>query len=286
MNVLGHSLLAFAVSASLVGCEPATQPQKKESARKEKASALIPNAAPKGATVSAQSPKVVFLPANGSKKDLSPQQALRAARRQKRRETVLAQRKAREAAGIVIQPKPEIPMTEANRAFCDRIQAANDANDLPELLKIFAEAKSSDDPRVRQELVDAFASFDAKDSLQPLTELAFDANADVVQAATGLIQMKIGEVESEPDRAELIASYMKTLTGEDAHTMLAAEINALSDEKLQIKTICSVLEGGSPDAIKAAKESYEFVTGEKYTGPEAAQKWLEENHASSDSDGS
>ena len=282
MNVRRHLILAFAASASLVGCEPAAQPPKEEPVRREKASALIPNAAPQGAAVSAPSPETVFLPANGRTRELSPQQALRAAQRQKRREAVLAQRKAREAAGIVIQPEPEVPMTEANRAFCDRIQAASDANDLAELLKIFAEAKSSDDPRVRQELVDAFSSFDAKDSLRQLTELAFDTDADVAQSASGLIQLKIGEIESEPDRADLIANYMKTLKGEDAQTMLAAEINALSDERLQIKTICSIVADGGPDAVKAAKESYEFVTGEPYTTPDAAQKWLEENSAAAD----
>ena len=54
------------------------------------------------------------------------------------------------------------------------------------------------------------------------------------------------------------------------------EINDLPNSA-QMDILTRLIEGGNKAAAEVAREHYEFVTGEPYTTPDAAQKWLQEN---------
>lgn len=265
----------------ILGCNPPDPQARCQGKSLREAETKVAASPSKGSDSIKSPPNVTFLPPDGRRqRELNKRQILR----QERHAAMLERRRAREASGIVLSEEPDVPMTEADKRICDRLQSASDQSDHAEILRLYEDAKGSDDVRVRQAMVDALTDFSAREALLQLTGLAFDADEDVAQSAANLIQLKIGEIESETDRAPLIADYMMALRGEENQAMLAAEINALSDEKLQLETILSVIDGGGKDAIRAAKESYEFITGEKYVDRDTAQKWFDENYVPSDGD--
>ncbi|MBR1920589.1 MAG: hypothetical protein IJ829_01140, partial [Kiritimatiellae bacterium] len=51
------------------------------------------------------------------------------------------------------------------------------------------------------------------------------------------------------------------------------------DEKLAVESLVRVITGsGSKEGVAKARETYEFVTGEEWSGVEDAERWLAEEY--------
>ena len=74
---------------------------------------------------------------------------------------------------------------------------------------------------------------------------------------------------------------MQLVRDRDVMDAVATQLNDLPPS-LSIDIIVHVIAGSNGVARAAAKESYEFVTGDDWRGPAAAQKWLEENQEEQD----
>ena len=161
----------------------------------------------------------------------------------------------------------------------DEIQTALDEEKLSDV-KILAE-KLIDHPSaaVRQKAVEALQWFGAK-ALDTLTPYLADADEDVRTTAMDAVEQSLLQMEDEKAKLDYIESLFQVrgACDEDGLAMLGGQLKGLSDGAAVAAAAVRVIEANrDPAAAKEMREVYEFVTGEPYTTPDAAQKWLQEN---------
>lgn len=162
------------------------------------------------------------------------------------------------------------------------IDSALDEDDLEALLKALPDAAASTNAEVRSDLVDALGWFGKKAMLDLMPFMA-DADEDVRQSAIDNWNMALSDINSEKQKCSYIESAMTVLTDEDALDTMITELMDC-DDRLAVQTIVNIISSGTKEAVKAAKEQYEFQTGEEYTTIEAAETWLQENYLDHDDD--
>ena len=160
------------------------------------------------------------------------------------------------------------------------IEKALDDESLDDLKKALPEAAASKNVEIRSDLVDALGWF-GKEAMNDLLPFMADPDEDVRSSAIDNWTSALGEISHEKTRADVIESAMMVVDDEDALESMTMELNDL-DELIAIQTIINVVESGKapPEAVAAAREEYEFITGEDYTNVEDANKWMEENYDS------
>ena len=169
-------------------------------------------------------------------------------------------------------------MSPEDRRLMDAIDKGRDEDDLELLVKVIPEVSASTNAEVRAELVDAIGWFDVK-GMNHLLPFMADPDDDVRESAIDNWTSALGEVEDEKMRAHMVGAVMQVLTDEDALESMVNELIDM-DEKVALQTLVDVIEGGkaAPQGVAAAREQYEFLTGEEYTTIEAANQWLAENY--------
>ena len=161
----------------------------------------------------------------------------------------------------------------------NEIQTALDEEKLSDV-KILAE-RLIDHPSaaVRQKAVEALQWFGAK-ALDTLTPYLADADEDVRTTAMDAVEQSLLQMEDEKAKLDYIESLFQVrgACDEDGLAMLGGQLKGLSDGAAVVAAAVRVIEANrDPAAAKEMREVYEFVTGEPYTTPDAAQKWLQEN---------
>ena len=169
-------------------------------------------------------------------------------------------------------------MSPADRLLMDAIDQGRDDEDLDRLVKIIPEVSASTNAEVRAELVDAIGWFHVK-GMNHLLPFMADPDDDVRESAIDTWTSALSEVEDEKMRAQMIGAVMQVLTDEDALESMTNELIDM-DERIALQTLVDVIEGGkaAPQGVSAAREQYEFLTGDEYTTVEAANQWLAENY--------
>lgn len=160
-----------------------------------------------------------------------------------------------------------------------RMEAISDALDKDEykaVAALIADVQSSTNAEVRTELVDALASFGANGLVDLLPFMA-DPDPEVAENARDQWAMALSDVTSEKTKCKYIESAMRILTDEDSLESMMTELTDC-DDRLAIQTIVNIVASGTPQAVAAAKEQYEFITGEEYTNIADAETWLKENY--------
>ena len=161
----------------------------------------------------------------------------------------------------------------------NEIQTALDEEKLSDV-KILAE-RLIDHPSaaVRQKAVEALQWFGAK-ALGTLTPYLADADEDVRTTAMDAVEQSLLQMEDEKAKLDYIESLFQVrgACDEDGLAMLGGQLKGLSDGAAVVAAAVRVIEANrDPAAAKEMREVYEFVTGEPYTTPDAAQKWRQEN---------
>ena len=169
-------------------------------------------------------------------------------------------------------------MSPEDRRLMDAIEQGRDDDDLERLVKLIPDVTASTNAEVRAELVDAIGWFDVQ-GMNHLLPFMADSDEDVRESAIDNWTSALDEVEDEKTRANMIGAVMQVLTDEDALESMSSGLIDM-DEKIALQTLVDVIEGGkaSPEGVAAAREQYEFLTGDEYTTIEAANQWLEENY--------
>lgn len=161
---------------------------------------------------------------------------------------------------------------EADRKIVARIQKVLDEEDLGGLREVFGAAAASTNAAVRLEMVEALGWFGTK-AMVELVSFIEDSDEDVREAARSNLDMAIGEIDDEGTKAMIVEEALLGVTDQDFAETLAGHFNGM-DEKLAVETIIRIVGSGSKAGAKAAKESYEFITGEEFTTPAAARDWI------------
>lgn len=180
---------------------------------------------------------------------------------------------AKKKRKIIVEVDDELTPEEQQRA--DAIQAAMDADDFKALQAEIDAAANSTNAALRQTAVDALAWFGVK-ALPELTLFMADANDDVRNAACDAWTASISEIQDVNLRGSAVLSAMSVVHDRDQLDAMVMEINDMTNQQ-QLEILTQLIEGKNKLAADAAKEHYEFVTGEAYESVEAAEKWLKEN---------
>lgn len=169
-------------------------------------------------------------------------------------------------------------VSPADKRLLTAIEEGRDDDSLEKILAVLPEASASTNAEVRSELVDALGWFGVP-AMNHLLPFLVDSDDDVRQSAIDSWTSSLGEIEDEKMKAKLIAAVMQVLNDEDALESMTSELIGM-DEKIALQTLVDVIEGGKApkQAVAAAKEQYEFLTGDEYTTVEDADKWLAENY--------
>lgn len=170
-------------------------------------------------------------------------------------------------------------LSPRDRACVEAIQAALDDNDYAKLLPAVTAAAKSASSDVRAQAVEALRWF-GKKALAELTMFMADSDDDVRTSACDAWTSALFEVEDPALKGKLVESAMEILTDADQLESMIMEINDLPEAQ-QVDILTRLIEGSNKAAADAAREHYEFVTGEPYESRDAAQKWLLENSTDS-----
>lgn len=189
---------------------------------------------------------------------------------------------------------PDAPEAEAGDAggglsaedqkLADAIQAALDDEDLAEVRRLAERLVEHPAAEVRRRAIEALQWFGAK-ALAPLTPFLADADEDVRTSAMAAVEQALEETESETAKLDYIESLFRIRGACDADglAMLGGQLKGLSDGAAVVDAAVRVIEAGrDPAAAKEMREVYEFVTGEPYTTPDAARRWLRESAEASE----
>lgn len=164
----------------------------------------------------------------------------------------------------------------------DAISDALDEDNFAAVTALIADVQTSTNADVRSEMVDALGTF-GKKALVELLPFMADPDPDVAENARDQWTMALGEITNERSKCKYIESAMGILTDEDALDSMMTEL-ADCDDRLAIQTIVNVIATGTSQAVAAAKEQYEFITGEEYTNIADAEAWLQENYEPEEND--
>ncbi len=180
---------------------------------------------------------------------------------------------AKKKRKIIVEANDDLTPEEQQRA--DAIQAAMDADDFKALQAEINAAANSTNAELRQAAVDALSWFGVK-ALPELTLFMADRDDDVRNAACDAWTASISEIQDVNLRGSAVLSAMSVVYDRGQLDSMVMEINDMTNQQ-QLEILTQLIEGKNKLAAEAAKEHYEFVTGEAYESVEAAQKWLDEN---------
>lgn len=193
-----------------------------------------------------------------------------------------AKKKRAKLTKITYNDRDDLTGTEKRQL--NAIQSALDQEDLAALLKVLPEASKSSNVEVRTEMVEALGWFGEEAMLELLPFMA-DRDEDVAQSAMDSWTTALSEIDNEQEKATLIESAMLAVRDEDSLDSMVMELSDC-DDLVAMQTVINLIESPNRKAARAAREHYEFMTGEEYTTLEAAEKWMCENYEIEDKDGS
>ena len=169
----------------------------------------------------------------------------------------------------------EDALSGMDKACYEGLQKAIDDENYALVASLLDEARRSSSKEVRAKAVEALSWFGRK-ALDGLTLFLADPDEDIRQDACTAWETALSEVEDAQEKSQNAIAALETLEDREQLDSLIMEINDLSDAQ-QIDIVMRLIEGPNKTAGEAAREHYEFITGEEYESPEAAEQWLQEN---------
>lgn len=174
------------------------------------------------------------------------------------------------------------PFPKVDQEIMTRLDAAFEADDLEEIRAVADAALASRTVEVRENVVNALGWYGSK-TLVEMTPFLSDNNEDVAQQAHDEWMAALQEMDEDSTKAAVIEMTLYALSDKDMLDDVAGELVGI-DELAAIQVIANVMENGG-SAVPYATEAYENITGEEWTGVDAAEAWLQENYANDDSFG-
>lgn len=160
--------------------------------------------------------------------------------------------------------------------------AAIEQDDLEGARSLAEQALKSDNAELKEMVVDALGWF-GEEAMAELTPFMSDANEEVAEAAADHWKNALQEISDDGEKAGVVERSLKSLRNKDMLEDVADELIGM-DEVVALQVLANVIEGDNKAAVDAARETYETITGEKWSGVDAAEKWLQENYTPPDDD--
>ena len=213
-------------------------------------------------------------------------------RAQREKELTADEKKQRKVKSLRHRGIPPEDYTPEEQRLSDAVQAALDEDDFDGVVKSAREALASSREEVREEAVDALGWFGEK-ALSELTKALTDKSESVADSARSHIETALTGMDDQEQAFLLAASYLSAFSdNKDAATMLSGVMSSAAtqlidpDDPDSIEDVAKAKQnrlgivehledlmklGESGSAV--AKEIYEEVAGEAWSGHEDAMKW-------------
>ena len=143
-------------------------------------------------------------------------------------------------------------------------------------------ALSSGNKELRAAVVDALGWFGAS-AMAELTPFMSDPDEEVAESAASNWMDALQEIDDDGMKAGVVEMALKALANRDQLEDVANELIGI-DELAAIQVIANVIGEVGGAAAEVAKEVYESITCDEWTGPEAAEAWLQENYEPPDAE--
>ncbi len=169
--------------------------------------------------------------------------------------------------------KPYPPGDQKIMAAAD---AAIEQDDLEGARSLAEKALKSDNADLKEKVVDALGWF-GEAAMAELTPFMSDANEEVAKAAADHWMSALQEMSDDGEKAGIVEMSLKSIRNKDMLEDVANELIGI-DEVAALQVLANVIEGDNASAVEAARDTYESITGEKWSSVDAAEKWLQENY--------
>ena len=161
-------------------------------------------------------------------------------------------------------------------------EAAIEQDDLEGARSLAEKALKSNNAELKEMVVDALGWF-GEAAMAELTPFMSDANEDVAEAAAGHWKSALQEMSDDGEKAGVVEMSLKSLKNKEMLEDVANELIGM-DEVAALQVLANVIEGENKAAVEAARDTYESITGEEWSGVDAAEAWLQENYTPPDDD--
>ena len=155
------------------------------------------------------------------------------------------------------------------------IDKAADSDDFATLRKLSSQIASSKNKELKEKTIRALGT-SGSSSLAEMTAFLSDSDSEIAELAGEEWLSALQEIENDSEKASVIELALKALSDKDMLENIANELIGI-DEQAAISVISDIIESNS-SATPYAKESYETITGEEWSGKASADAWLQENY--------
>ena len=184
------------------------------------------------------------------------------------------ERKARRHVATPPPVKERPPLAPDAQALVDAIDKAYDANDLKATLALAPKAVMAEEKAVREAMVWSLGWF-GKPALSELILFLADSDEEIANDALRHFNDILQEFEDDEERIGTVELVMTKVTSPEILEDVAMEYLGVDDRRA-VESLVRVIEHGTEAGRRQALETYESVTGERFSTPQAAQKWVED----------
>lgn len=172
---------------------------------------------------------------------------------------------------------------EKEQALMRQALAVIENDDLDGARELAEKAIGSSNAELRAMAVDALSWF-GQNALVELTEFMSDADEGVAEEAKSSWMRALQEIEDDGLKAGVVELTLGKLKDKDILEDVANELVGI-DELAAVQVLANVIDDGkNAKAVAAAKEAYNSITGDDWSGVDAAETWLQENYTASEDD--
>ena len=174
---------------------------------------------------------------------------------------------------------------EKEQALMRQALAVIENDDLDGARELAEKAIGSSNAELRAMAVDALSWF-GQNALVELTEFMSDANEGVAEEAKSSWMRALQEIEDDGLKAGVVELTLGKLKNKDILEDVANELVGI-DELAAVQVLANVIDDGkNAKAVAAAKEAYNSITGDDWSGVDAAEDWLQKNYTAPEEDSS
>ena len=168
------------------------------------------------------------------------------------------------------------PYPKSDQALFARADRAIENDDVEEARKLAGEALQSPNSDLRAKALEAAAWF-GKDAMSEITPYLSDPNPEIAETAHDEWLNALQNIENDAEKAGVIEMALKALRDKEMLEDVSNELIGI-DELAAVQAVVNVIQSGNTAAAPHAREAYEFITGDEWTGVDAAEQWLQENY--------
>lgn len=163
----------------------------------------------------------------------------------------------------------------AEQQFFARADSAIENDDLADVRKLAEDVAGSGNRDLREKVIEALGWF-GEETLAEMTPFLSDKDDKVAEKAHDEWLSALQAVEDDGVKAGAIELALSVLVDKSMIEDVANELVGI-DELAAIQVIANIMESKS-GAVQHLEETYKTITGEEWSGVDAAEDWLQMNY--------